>query len=159
MDTPKELIVYTDGACVDNTVGCGIGGWSAILIGRKMVKGIYGGEIKTTNNRMEMMAAIKAMELFNVPLTILIHTDSQYLQKGASSWIVGWKKKNKLDSMKNADLWKRVDELQRFHQVKWKWVKGHAGNLYNEKADELACLGIERARQGLFDHQVIDFPR
>ena len=140
----KEVIVYTDGACSGNP---GPGGWGAtIKIGDETFE-IFGGEDNTTNNRMELIAAIKALEYLNENHKITLYTDSNYVKDGITKWIFNWKKNNWKTSakkpVKNSDLWIQLDEIQNKREVKWNWVKGHAGNLGNERADELARMGIK----------------
>ena len=140
----KEVIVYTDGACSGNP---GPGGWGAtIKIGDETFE-IFGGEDNTTNNRMELIAAIKALEYLNENHKITLYTDSSYVKDGITKWIFNWKKNNWKTStkkpVKNSDLWIQLDEIQNKREVKWNWVKGHAGNLGNERADELARMGIK----------------
>ncbi|MFZ5668770.1 MAG: ribonuclease HI [Pseudomonadota bacterium] len=140
--TPKVL-VYTDGACRGNP---GPGGWGAILISGRHEKAIRGGEAETTNNRMELMAAIQALEALNRPCRVELHTDSQYLRNGVTQWIHAWKargwKTADKSPVKNEDLWRRLDAARARHEVDWRWVKGHAGHELNERADELARLGM-----------------
>ena len=140
----KEAIVYTDGACSGNP---GPGGWGAtIKIGDETFE-IFGGEDNTTNNRMELIAAIKALEYLNENHKITLYTDSNYVKDGITKWIFNWKKNNWKTSakkpVKNSDLWIQLDEIQNKREVRWNWVKGHAGNLGNERADELARMGIK----------------
>ena len=146
--TPK-VTIYTDGACKGNP---GPGGWGAILFYGDKKKEICGGEPATTNNRMELMAAIQALELLNRPCKVELHTDSQYVMKGIQEWIRGWKargwKTADKSPVKNDDLWKRLDAARERHDVDWRWVKGHAGHAMNERADELARNGIVAARAG-----------
>jgi ribonuclease HI len=143
MTQEPAVVIYTDGACSGNP---GPGGWGAILISGAHRKEIKGGEAVTTNNRMELMAAIAALEALKRPSRVDIHTDSEYVQKGISLWIHGWKRKGwKTASgspVKNADLWQRLEAAQLPHEVKWHWVRGHAGHLENERADELAREGM-----------------
>ncbi len=140
----KNIIIYTDGACKGNP---GIGGWGAFLSYKGQTKEIKGAAENTTNNRMELMAAIEALAALSEPCDVLLYTDSVYVQKGISEWIINWKKRNWKTSAKkpvvNVDLWKQLDELRDKHTVDWQWVKGHAGNEGNEKADELANEAIE----------------
>lgn len=141
----KSVTIYTDGACSGNP---GPGGWGALLISGNKEKEIFGGEAETTNNRMEMMAAIKALEALKPGYRgkIILWTDSTYVLKGITEWIHGWKKRGWKKSDKrpvvNVDLWKRLDALNSERNVEWKWVKGHAGIEGNERADELAGRGI-----------------
>tara|TARA_B110000008_G_scaffold180553_1_gene179736 strand:- start:787 stop:1218 length:432 start_codon:yes stop_codon:yes gene_type:complete len=135
--------VYTDGACKGNP---GQGGWGALILENDTTREIYGGESNTTNNRMELMAVIKALELLREQNDITIFTDSTYVQKGISEWIInwkrnGWKSSNK-KSVKNQDLWVELDNLNDLMSVKWQWIKGHAGHSGNERADYLANLGV-----------------
>ena len=135
--------VYTDGACKGNP---GQGGWGALILENDTTREIYGGESNTTNNRMELMAVIKALELLKEQNDITVFTDSTYVQKGISEWIInwkrnGWKSSNK-KSVKNKDLWVELDNLNDLMSVKWQWIKGHAGHSGNERADYLANLGV-----------------
>ena len=140
----KEAIVYTDGACSGNP---GPGGWGATIKIEDETFEIFGGEDNTTNNRMELVAAIKALEYLNENHKITLYTDSNYVKDGITKWIFNWKKNNWKTStkkpVKNSDLWIQLDEIQNKREVKWNWVKGHAGNLGNERADELARMGIK----------------
>jgi ribonuclease HI len=143
MTDTATVTIYTDGACSGNP---GPGGWGAILMWGDHKKELYGGEENSTNNRMELMAAISALEAVKRPMTIALWTDSAYVKDGISKWIHGWKRKGWKTAdgkaVKNEDLWKRLDEAQERHQVQWNWLKGHAGHPMNERADELARLGI-----------------
>ncbi|MCZ0736377.1 ribonuclease HI [Phreatobacter sp. AB_2022a] len=140
----KRVEIFTDGACSGNP---GPGGWGAILRYGDAVKEMSGGESETTNNRMELMAAISALEALNRPSAVELHTDSQYVKNGIMSWIHGWKRNGWRTAdkkpVKNADLWQRLDEASGRHTVTWHWVKGHAGHDENERADELARMGME----------------
>ncbi len=142
-----QVVIYTDGACSGNP---GPGGWGAILIHGTTEKELCGGEPATTNNRMELMAAIQALEALKKPCKVELHTDSQYVQKGIHEWIHGWKRRGWLTAdkkpVKNDDLWRRLDEARARHNVDWRWVKGHAGHELNERADALARKGLEEAR-------------
>ena len=146
----SEIVeIFTDGACSGNP---GPGGWGAILrIGDK-VRELCGGEADTTNNRMEMMGVIEALQALKRPVTAKVYTDSQYVQKGISEWIHGWKRRGWQTAdkkpVKNVDLWKRLDALREGHQLEWYWVRGHAGHVENERADVLARQGLEQARHG-----------
>jgi len=144
-----DLFAYTDGACSGNP---GPGGWGALLQakdGDTVVKerALNGGERDTTNNRMELLAAIAALEALERPSTITIVTDSAYVKNGVTGWIHGWKRNGWKTStrkpVKNEDLWRRLDEAQARHRVTWEWVKGHAGHPENERADELARAGMK----------------
>lgn len=141
----KDLVIYTDGACSGNP---GPGGWGVLMQFGAVEKTLHGGEADTTNNRMEMMAAIRALEAVKPGYrgTITLWTDSTYVLKGITEWIHGWKKRGWKNSqkkdVKNVDLWKELDALNSARDVNWKWVKGHAGIEGNERADELARMGI-----------------
>ena len=147
MSEQQSVHIYTDGACSGNP---GPGGWGAILRSGGQEKEIWGGEPSTTNNRMEMMAVIKALSLLKRPVRVRVFTDSQYVQKGISEWIKGWKARGWMTAgktpVKNADLWKALDNVVQSHQIEWLWVKGHAGHPENERADELARRGVDAAR-------------
>ncbi len=136
--------VFTDGACRGNP---GPGGWGAILRCKGKEKELFGGEAETTNNRMEMMAAIMALESLSRPCQVALTTDSKYVLQGITEWIVGWKKRGWKNSakqpVKNVDLWQRLDEANAKHRVEWHWVKGHSGHDENERADALANRGID----------------
>lgn len=133
--------IFTDGACSGNP---GPGGWGAILRAGAHEKELSGGEFDTTNNRMEMMAAIMALEALKKPSSVDLYTDSVYLQKGVTEWMRGWKAKGWPDRIKNQDLWQRIDSLVQVHDVRFHWVKGHAGHPENERADKLATQAIPR---------------
>jgi len=138
-----EVVIHTDGACSGNP---GPGGWGALLQYGDSERELTGGELATTNNRMEMMAAIQALEALTKPCKVELHTDSQYVMKGISEWIHGWKRRGWLTAdkkpVKNDDLWKRLDAARLRHEVDWRWVKGHAGHELNERADALARKGM-----------------
>ena len=140
----QHIELFTDGACRGNP---GPGGWGALLRAGKHQKELYGGEKETTNNRMELTAAIKALEAVKQPSIIALTTDSQYVRKGITEWISGWKikgwKNSQRKPVKNVDLWKLLDAQNQRHQVAWHWVKGHSGHPENEKADDLANRGID----------------
>jgi ribonuclease HI len=144
--TPK-VVIYTDGACSGNP---GPGGWGAVLITGPHEREICGGEPDTTNNRMELMGAIQALESLNKPCKVELHTDSQYVMKGISEWIHGWKARGWKTAakapVKNEDLWRRLDLARLRHEVDWRWVKGHNGDVMNERADRLAIKGLREAR-------------
>ena len=139
--------IYTDGACKGNP---GAGGWGVLLQFGGKTREFYGGEAHTTNNRMEMTAVIRALESLAPGCRVRLHTDSQYVQQGISQWIHAWKKRGWRTAdkkpVKNEDLWRRIDELAREHRIEWLWVRGHDGDPGNEKADELANLGVESVR-------------
>jgi ribonuclease HI len=142
--TKPSVMIFTDGACSGNP---GPGGWGAILMSGPHRMELSGGAAATTNNRMELTAAISALEALKGPSRVDIHTDSEYVQKGISTWIQGWKRNGWRNSLKkpvkNADLWQRLDAAQARHDVQWHWVRGHAGHAENERADELAREGME----------------
>ncbi len=139
----KVVEIYTDGACSGNP---GPGGWGALLLYGEHKKEIYGGEAKTTNNRMEMMAVIKALEALRKQSNVKIYTDSRYVMNGVNDWLAGWKargwKTASKKPVKNKALWQEIDALTSEHNVEFIWVKGHSGDWGNERADELARLGI-----------------
>lgn len=144
-----DLFAYTDGACSGNP---GPGGWGVLLLARNgevviKERTLKGGAADTTNNQMELMAAISALETLGKPSTITVVTDSSYVKDGITKWIFGWKKNGWRNAskkpVKNTELWQRLDEATRRHQVTWKWIKGHAGHEENERADELARMGME----------------
>ena len=138
-----KYVVYTDGACSGNP---GPGGWGAYLISGAHEKEIFGGEAETTNNRMELTAVIEALRMLKNPSKIRLFIDSQYVKNGINLWISNWKKTGWTTSnkkpVKNVDLWMMLDELVPRHEIEWIWVKGHAGNLGNERADDLANRGV-----------------
>jgi ribonuclease HI len=139
----QEVTIYSDGACKGNP---GPGGWGAVLVAGGHEKELFGGESPTTNNRMELTAVIEALRALKRPCVINIYTDSQYVQKGISEWIHGWKargwKTADKKPVKNADLWQALDEAQQPHQITWHWVRGHNGHPGNERADALANRGV-----------------
>jgi ribonuclease HI len=147
----NTVTIHTDGACSGNP---GPGGWGAILEGGDKVRELSGAEGHTTNNRMEMMAAIAALEALKRPCTVDLHTDSQYLKDGITKWITNWKRNGWRTAdkkpVKNIDLWQRLDTALAQHELRWHWVKGHAGHDLNERADQLAREAIAqwRAAQG-----------
>ncbi|WP_286238690.1 ribonuclease HI [Neptuniibacter halophilus] len=140
----KVVEMFTDGACKGNP---GPGGWGVFMRYGESEKQLYGGEQGTTNNRMELMAAIQGLEALNRPCEVVLTTDSQYVRQGITEWITGWKRKGWKNSqnkpVKNADLWQRLDQAAAKHQVDWRWVKGHSGHPENELADQLANKGVE----------------
>jgi len=141
--------IYTDGACKGNP---GVGGWGAWLQYKGEEKSIFGGEDNTTNNRMEMLAVIRSLELLKRPENVKIYTDSSYVQKGMTEWLTAWKAKGWRTStkkeVKNSDLWKQLDALANEHKIEWIWVKGHDGNVGNERADDLANQGVAELLSG-----------
>jgi ribonuclease HI len=145
----QHIVIHTDGACSGNP---GPGGWGAILEWGDHKKELKGGEAHTTNNRMELMAAISALETLKRPCAVDIHTDSTYLRDGIMKWIHGWKKNGwktaEKKPVKNVDLWQRLEQALARHTVRWHWVKGHAGHDLNERADELAREAIAELRGG-----------
>ena len=147
MSDQAPVVIYTDGACSGNP---GPGGWGAILTYGDKCKEISGGEALTTNNRMELMGAISALEALKKPCTVELHTDSKYVHDGISKWIHGWKRNGWKTAdkkpVKNVDLWKRLDAALGEHNVHWRWVKGHAGHEMNERADQLAVAAIAAMR-------------
>lgn len=138
-----EITIYTDGACRGNP---GPGGWGALLIASDREKEICGGEADTTNNRMELMAAIEALNSLRRGSKVLLYTDSIYVKNGISSWLNGWKRRGwktaSRKPVKNQDLWQALDSATQRHDIDWRWVKGHAGDAGNERADELANRGL-----------------
>lgn len=135
--------VYADGACKGNP---GVGGWGVLLSYGDTTRELYGGEAHTTNNRMELTAVIRALEALSRQCRVKLYTDSKYVQQGISVWIHDWKKRGWKTAdrkpVKNVDLWQQLDELAQQHEIEWIWVKGHAGHEGNERADELANLGV-----------------
>src|SRR5262245_17081802 len=149
----KDVVeIYTDGACKGNP---GAGGWGALLEAEGKTRELFGGEAHTTNNRMELTAVIRALEALQRPCRVRLHTDSQYVQLGISTWIHQWKKRGwrtlARKPVKNEDLWRRLDELAQQHDIEWKWVRGHDGNVRNERADELANRGAASAIKSMAD--------
>jgi ribonuclease HI len=147
MNTEDTVEIWTDGACKGNP---GPGGWGVLLKRGSVEKTLYGGEPLTTNNRMEMMAVIEALRALTRPCKVTLHIDSQYVMKGMTEWIHGWKQRGWRTAdkkpVKNADLWLLLDGLVTQHDITWRWVKGHAGDPGNERADLLANRGVEDAR-------------
>ena len=143
--------IYTDGACKGNP---GPGGWGVLLLSGTTEKELFGGESATTNNRMELTAVIEALAALKKPCRVTLYLDSEYVRKGITEWLVGWKARGwrtaAKQPVKNQDLWQRLDALlaQSAHQIDWRWVKGHAGNLGNERADALANRGVEAVHRG-----------
>jgi ribonuclease HI len=147
MQNDEAVEIWTDGACKGNP---GPGGWGVLLKMGAIEKTLHGGEPLTTNNRMEMLAVIEALGALKRPCKVLLHVDSQYVMKGMTEWIHGWKQRGWRTAdkkpVKNADLWQRMEEEVAKHTITWKWVKGHAGDPGNERADLLANRGVEEAR-------------
>lgn len=143
----RNVVIYTDGACKGNP---GVGGWGAWLRAGEHQKELCGGEHDTTNNRMELTAAIRALQTLNVPCTVELYTDSVYVRDGITKWMTNWKRNNwrtaSKQPVKNKDLWQALDQAMGQHTVNWHWVKGHSGNEGNERADQLANRGIEQLR-------------
>ena len=139
----EKTIIYTDGACKGNP---GPGGWGAFLKYKENEKELYGGESSTTNNRMELMAAIMALEALKKQSTVVLHTDSKYVLQGITEWMTNWKKRGWKTAakkpVKNEDLWRRLDSAIEPHDINWIWVKGHSGDAGNDKADMLANKGV-----------------
>lgn len=136
----KKVVIYTDGGASPNP---GYGGWAAVLSYKGKEKVLTGNEVDTTNNRMELIAAIRALQALTRPMSVDVYTDSQYLQKGITVWIKNWITKGKLKQgknlVKNTDLWLELHPLTKYHDVTWHWVRGHSGNVMNERVDRLAC--------------------
>lgn len=145
----RVVEIYTDGACKGNP---GAGGWGALLEYDGKTRELFGGEPYTTNNRMELTAVIRALAALKRPCKVRIHTDSQYVQQGISNWIRDWKRRGWKTAdkkpVKNLDLWRELDELAGKHEIEWVWVRGHAGHRGNERADELANLGVKSVSGG-----------
>jgi ribonuclease HI len=141
-----KIDIFTDGACKGNP---GPGGWGALLVMGEREKELFGGELGTTNNRMELKAVIEALNALTRPCEVVVHTDSQYVQKGISEWIHGWKargwKTAAREPVKNVDLWQALDAAQARHKLEWRWVRGHNGHAGNERADALANRGVASA--------------
>jgi ribonuclease HI len=141
---PETVELYTDGACKGNP---GPGGWGSLLRYRGVEKELYGGEAETTNNRMELTAVIKGLEALSWPCRVRIATDSTYVKQGMTQWIARWRRNGwrtaERKPVKNRDLWERLDALLSRHQVEWQWVRGHSGHPENERADQLANLGVD----------------
>lgn len=139
-----KVVIYTDGGCKPNP---GPGGWGALLMYKQHTRELSGGDRQTTNNQMELTAAIEALEALKEPCEVELYTDSQYLKNGITSWMINWKRNGwktaSKKPVKNRDLWVRLDEATTRHNVTWKWVKGHADNEYNERVDQLATAARE----------------
>ncbi|GAB3728285.1 ribonuclease HI [Silanimonas algicola] len=145
----KSIEIHTDGACLGNP---GPGGWAALLRFNGTERELAGGEAQTTNNRMELMGAIAALEALKEPCAVVLHSDSKYVLQGISEWMPGWKRKGWKTAgggaVKNQDLWQRLDAAAAKHRMTWQWVKGHAGHVENERVDALARAQAERFRGG-----------
>lgn len=143
----KDVVIYTDGACKGNP---GPGGWGAWLRSGGHEREIWGGEAQTTNNRMELTAVIESLAALKTPSRVTLHLDSEYVRNGITSWIHNWKRRGwrtaSNQAVKNVDLWQRLDDLAQAHQIDWRWVRGHAGDEGNERADALANRGVEEVR-------------
>ena len=147
MSETDEVVIYTDGSCKGNP---GPGGWGVLLVYKGVEKELWGGDPSTTNNRMELMAAIAGLIALTRPCSVKLVTDSQYVMKGIQEWLPNWKKRGwktaSKEPVKNADLWQKLDEEVNRHQVSWQWVRGHTGHPGNEKADQLANRGVDEVR-------------
>lgn len=147
MSETDQVVIYTDGACKGNP---GPGGWGALLVYKGVEKELWGGDPCTTNNRMELMAAIAGLIALTRPCSVKLVTDSQYVMKGIQEWLPNWKKRGwktaAKEPVKNADLWQKLDEEVNRHQVSWQWVRGHTGHPGNERADQLANRGVDEVR-------------
>ena len=147
MSETDQVVIYTDGACKGNP---GPGGWGALLVYKGVEKELWGGDPCTTNNRMELMAAIAGLIALTRPCSVKLVTDSQYVMKGIQEWLPNWKKRGwktaAKEPVKNADLWQKLDEEVNRHQVSWQWVRGHIGHPGNERADQLANRGVDEVR-------------
>ena len=145
----SEVKIYTDGACRGNP---GPGGWGVLLLAKGKEREMCGGEPATTNNRMELTAAIRGLSVLTRNCKVIVYTDSEYVRRGIDEWLPGWKTRGRKTAaqkpLKNKDLWLELDELSGKHVISWRWVKGHAGNPGNEKADELANRGLEQSLGG-----------
>ncbi|WP_116246719.1 ribonuclease HI [Nocardiopsis sp. FIRDI 009] len=150
VDLEQRVVIYTDGACSGNP---GPGGWGVWLRYGAHEKELYGGEESTTNNRMELMAAIRALESLTRQVPVVVHTDSSYVRDGITSWLANWKRRGWQTAgkkpVKNVDLWQRLDEVASRHDVEWRWVRGHSGDEGNERADALARRGRDEAAAGV----------
>lgn len=144
----QRVLIYTDGACDPNP---GTGGWAAVLVYGGHYKELSGGERRTTNNRMEITAAVRALEVLKRPCSAVIYTDSEYLKKGITMWLPAWKRrgwKRKTGSVKNLDLWQELHALVQRHKVEWRWVRAHAGEPLNERCDALATAARQSIANG-----------
>ena len=156
----KALEIYTDGACRGNP---GAGGWGVYLLYKNEKKEFYGGKLNTTNNQMELTAAIEGLKVLKEPCKVKLYTDSKYVMDGINSWIANWKKNNwktaSKKDVKNKDLWIELDAETCKHEVEWVWVKGHSGNIGNEKADVLANMGIDNLDAVSYTHLTLPTKR
>jgi len=146
MSDKPEVVIYTDGACDPNP---GPGGWAALLRYGALSKELTGSALETTNNRMELTAAIEALRSLNQPCRVELFTDSEYLKRGITEWLPGWRARGwrrKEGALANADLWQALDEAMRLHDIEWHWVRGHAGDRYNQRVDRLASQAIRSVR-------------
>jgi ribonuclease HI len=154
----KTITIHTDGGCAGNP---GPGGWAAVLQHEATVKELSGGDPATTNNRMELTAAIKALAALKEPCIVNLYTDSQYLRQGITSWIASWKKRGwrtaTREPVKNVDLWRQLDAARATHQIKWHWLKGHAGHSKNERCDQLAGAEMAKLRKQYTAAQLATF--
>jgi ribonuclease HI len=145
----KPLVtIYTDGSCEPNP---GPGGWAALLLSNGQEKVITGSEPHTTNNRMELTAALRALETLNRPCKVILHTDSEYLRRGITEWLAGWRRRGwarKTGALKNIELWQALDQALARHEVEWRWVRGHAGHIENERVDRLAREAMRSQKSG-----------
>lgn len=147
MNDRPSVIIYTDGACEPNP---GPGGWAALLLAGGQEKVLTGSELKTTNNRMELTAAVQALKALKKPCLVEFYTDSEYLRRGITEWLPGWRRRNwrrKDGALANVDLWQALDAAIGSHEIHWNWVRGHAGNRENERVDRLAKAAIPRTMQ------------
>jgi ribonuclease HI len=144
-----DVTIYTDGACRGNP---GPGGWGVLLLAKGKERELCGGELATTNNRMELTAAIRGLSALTRRCNVVVYTDSEYVRRGIDEWLAGWKERGWKNAarkpVKNKDLWVALDKLAGMHDVSWRWVKGHAGDPGNERADQLANLGLEQSLRG-----------
>ena len=144
----KSVVIHTDGGCEGNP---GLGGWAAVVRFGEQVREVSGGEPATTNNRMELQAAIGALNALNQPCAVTLHTDSEYLRNGITKWLHGWKRNGWRTAdkkpVKNDDLWKQLDEAASRHRIEWRWLKGHAGHADNERCDQLAAAEMAKIRK------------
>lgn len=142
MNSLSQVEIYTDGSCAPNP---GPGGWAALLRYKDTERELTGGETHTTNNRMELTAAVQALQSLKRPCRVVIYTDSEYLRRGITEWLPGWRRRNwrrKGGALANIDLWQALDAAMQSHEIEWRWVRGHAGNVYNERVDALAKKAI-----------------